>query len=50
MIEWLVQYSGYIVLVAFFASFAGIAVWAYWPSSRARLEALRNIPLEQGDE
>ena len=46
MIETLSQYSGYIVLVAFFAAFVGIIAWAYRPANRDRLEDYRNIPFE----
>lgn len=46
MIEWLSHYSGYVVLVGFFAAFTGIAIWAYRPSNRVQLENYRNIPLK----
>lgn len=49
MIEWLSQYSGYAVLLAFFAAFAGIVFWAYRPANRARLEAHRHIPFKEAD-
>ncbi len=46
MIEWLSHYSGYFVLLAFFTAFTGIAIWAYWPKNRARLESYKEIPLK----
>lgn len=39
--------EGIIVLVAFSAAFAGIAVWAYLPRNKARLNAYAEIPLRE---
>lgn len=47
MIEWLSQYSGYIVLLSFSAAFLGICVWAYLPRNRDDLEKHRNIPFSE---
>lgn len=47
MIEWLSQYSGYAVLVAFFGAFVGIAAWAYRPANRETLEKHRHIPFNE---
>lgn len=47
MIEWLSQYSGYLVLVSFFAAFVGISLWAYKPSNSSTLEQHRYIPLKE---
>lgn len=49
MMEWLWQNSGYVVLVAFFVGFCGVALWIYLPRNRRRLEDMRNIPFEGGD-
>ena len=49
MMEWLVQFSGYIVLIGFFSAFVGVALWAYRPSNKDKLEQHRNIPFK-GDE
>lgn len=37
-------------LLLFFLLFSGIAVWAYLPSNRARLEAQALIPLDDERE
>lgn len=37
--------EGLIVLVAFSLVFIGIAVWAYLPRNKKRLESYRDIPL-----
>lgn len=41
--------SGIIVLLAFIIGFVAIAVWAYWPSNRAKLQAQAFIPLMESD-
>ena len=38
---------GLIGLVFFFAVFVGIAVWAYHPSRKKQIEALKHIPLHE---
>ena len=40
--------AGMIGLVFFVATFAVIALWAYAPGNRAKLEAHKMIPLEEG--
>lgn len=49
MIEWLSQYSGYAVLLAFFAAFAGITFWTYRPSNKAEIERHRDIPFREAE-
>lgn len=49
MMSWLSQYSGYLVLIAFFAAFSGTVIWAYWPVNRDRLEQYRNIPFKEDE-
>lgn len=49
MIEWISQYSGYLVLLGFFAAFAYITLSVYRPSKREELEKLRNIPFRDED-
>ena len=36
-----------LILVIFTLSFAGICIWAFWPSNRQRLKAYGNIPLNE---
>lgn len=45
--DWIAFYAALKTLwvVWFFVLFAGIVVWALWPSRRARLEAHGSIPL-----
>lgn len=50
MMQWLWQYSGYLVLVAFFVAFCGVALWIYLPRNSKRLESFRNIPFEGGEK
>lgn len=47
MIEWLSHYSGYAVLIGFFAAFIGIAGWTYRPANREALEKYRHIPFKE---
>jgi len=35
-----------LMTVAFFATFVGWTLWAWWPSNRARLDAAALLPLE----
>lgn len=49
MIEWLAQYSGYVVLIGFFAAFWGITLWTYRPANKEKLEQHRNIPFKGGE-
>jgi cbb3-type cytochrome oxidase subunit 3 len=46
MIDWLALYSGYVVLLAFFTAFVGIAVWVYFPAHKGKLEQHRDIPFK----
>lgn len=49
MIDWLHQYSGYVVLIGFFTGFCGVVLWAYRPANRDTLEKFRNIPFREGE-
>ena len=49
MIEWLSQFSGYAVLLAFFGAFAGIVVWVYRPANRRKFEQYRDIPFKEAE-
>ncbi|TNE63816.1 MAG: cbb3-type cytochrome c oxidase subunit 3 [Alphaproteobacteria bacterium] len=51
MMDWLTNHTGAGLtgLLFFFLVFIGIAVWAYRPQVKERLESYKNIPLE-GDE
>jgi cbb3-type cytochrome oxidase subunit 3 len=50
MIEWIAQYSGYAILIAFFSAFVGIAAWIYRPKNRAKIEEHRLIPFKEADK
>ena len=39
--------EGIIVLIAFSLAFAAIAIWAYLPKNKARLNAYAEIPLRE---
>ncbi len=41
---------GLIGLIFFFLVFSGIALWAYLPKNRDRIEALKHIPLDDEDD
>jgi cbb3-type cytochrome oxidase subunit 3 len=41
--------EGLIVLVAFSLAFTGIAIWAYLPRNKSRLQKLAYIPLHEDD-
>lgn len=47
MIEWISQFSGYVLLLVFFTAFTGIWIWAYLPANRNKLEQHRNIPFRE---
>ena len=44
--DFLVQHSGLIVSLWFFTMFTGIALWAYLPRNKGRLQSYAQIPLE----
>lgn len=44
---WLSEHAGLIGLLFFFGVFTGIVLWAYSPSRKAQIEALKNIPLSE---
>jgi len=39
--------AGIIALLFFFLVFAGIALWAIWPSHKEKLESYKYIPLSE---
>lgn len=39
---------GLYTMLFFFSIFVGVAVWAYWPSNRQRLESFKHLPLADG--
>lgn len=41
---------GSLVTVGFVISFVSIALWAYWPSNKDKLQAHASIPLSDEDE
>ena len=47
MIDFIVAQAGLIGLLCFFAAFIGIAVWAFRPANKQRIESYRYIPLEE---
>lgn len=46
MIDWLAHHAPMIALFGFFIAFVFIAVWAYAPRNKAKLQELANIPLK----
>lgn len=50
MIDWLAQHGPSIVTVAFFVLFVGVALWAFLPSNRKKLEAYGQIPLKEHED
>lgn len=47
MIEALSQYSGYVMLLGFFAGFCGIAIWVFLPKNKDILNKHAEIPLRE---
>jgi cbb3-type cytochrome oxidase subunit 3 len=45
MMNWVLDNAPHIGLLGFFVAFIGIALWAYWPSNKARLQEHASIPL-----
>lgn len=45
--DFITAHSGTIVSVLFFTMFTGIALWAYWPANKQRLQELGNIPFRE---
>ena len=41
--------AGLIGLLFFFAVFLVVAIWAYLPANRQRLESYKNIPLDEDE-
>ena len=44
--DFIAENSGVIVSLLFFTMFVGIALWAYWPGNKRRLQSYANIPLQ----
>jgi len=49
LLDWVAAHGGHVMLVSFFTGFAGIALWAYRPANRARLERHRDIPFREAE-
>ncbi len=49
MTNWLFEYSGYAVLLAFFTAFIGIVFWVYRPSNKDKIEQHRDIPFREAE-
>jgi cbb3-type cytochrome oxidase subunit 3 len=47
MMDWLAQNGPALTTVCFFVGFIGIAIWAYLPRNKQRIEAQGNIPLQE---
>ena len=47
--SWLADNAGLVGLLFFFGVFTGIAIWAYRPANKSKIEALKNIPLADED-
>lgn len=47
ILGWVAAHSGHIMLVSFFTGFLGIALWAYRPGNRDKLEQHRDIPFRE---
>ena len=41
--------AGLLGLLFFFTLFVGIAVWAYHPKHKAKIESLKHIPLSEDE-
>lgn len=49
MIDWLAEYGAYVMLIAFFAAFVGVAIWAYFPANRQKIEKYGDIPFKEAE-
>lgn len=47
--NFLLMNTGLIATLFFFTVFSGIALWAYWPSNKTRLQNHAYIPLKETD-
>lgn len=47
MIDWLIQHAPSIGLLGFFLGFVGVAVWAYLPANKRRIEDHAHIPFRE---
>ncbi|MGB4100768.1 MAG: cbb3-type cytochrome c oxidase subunit 3 [Alphaproteobacteria bacterium] len=48
--DWLAQHGPVLTTVCFFAGFVGIALWAYFPANKKRLEDQGKIPLRESSD
>lgn len=49
MMDWLVQHGPTVATLFFFVAFVGIALWAFLPRNRARLDQYGQIPFKERD-
>jgi cbb3-type cytochrome oxidase subunit 3 len=47
--DFLLMNTGLIATLLFFGVFTGIALWAYWPANKDRLQNHAYIPLKEGE-
>lgn len=47
MIDWFLDHAPQIGLIGFFVAFVFIALWAYAPRNKAKLQAHAYIPLKE---
>ncbi|NBX74451.1 MAG: cbb3-type cytochrome c oxidase subunit 3 [Alphaproteobacteria bacterium] len=45
---WFIDHAPQIGLIFFFVVFLLVAVWAYWPANKQKLEQHASIPLKDG--
>ncbi|MDX1921752.1 MAG: CcoQ/FixQ family Cbb3-type cytochrome c oxidase assembly chaperone [Alphaproteobacteria bacterium] len=44
---WLMDNAPHLALLGFFISFIVIAVWAYWPANKSKLQERAQIPFKE---
>ena len=49
MMDWLVQHGPLVATLCFFVGFVGIALWAYLPRNRERMNQYGQIPFKERD-
>ncbi len=47
MITWFMDNVPHLALLGFFIAFIGIAIWAYWPGNKAKLQERAQIPFKE---
>ena len=47
MMTWFMDNAPHLALLGFFIAFIGIAVWAYMPSNKAKLQERAQIPFKE---